>query len=474
MKTRRPNILFVVLDSARPDWLSCYTAPVKTSPTIDRIAESGIVFETCITPAVWTFPAMASVFTGMLPNKHGGNDQHQRLDSPYPTMAETFDRHGYDTAAFSDVPYVGPLTCLDRGFGTMSNLMHTQVSLRNKVHKGIGRIHRTIARKYQKTNETRVVIGEAVNWMESKRDPKRPFFLYVHSDETHAPFLPPPAYRRRFSNLSSRQMHGINQDKHLLIGGAVHMTDEDFEHLRELAYAEVAFFDAWLKRLLARLERLGELDDTIIVIMADHGDNIGDHGLLRHGLCLYDTLLHVPLIIKPPAKDAKPQRVAPMVQLIDLFPTLLGMADIEEPDVAAEFQGRDLVEAARTGEFSAFAMSELYRHSAETQNVWQARVPDFMPEYRERFDRDLRSYRTNTHKFIWSSNGHHELFDLKADPGETNNLVDAEPALAAKMRQELDDCVGLGASPQTTEGASEDPVADEHVLQRLRDLGYIE
>ena len=466
----KPNILIVILDSARPAWLGCYDGALRTSPNIDRVAGEGIVFDTAISPSAWTFPVMASVFTAMMSAKHGGHDEHRVLDSAYPTMAEIFARHGYDTAAISDVPYVGPMTHLDRGFATMSNLRRNQVSLPNQVLKAVGRAHRVITGQYQKTNETKVVIRESIGWLDRQWDRDKPFLLYVHSDEPHAPLLPPARYRRQFTNLTARQMRAINQDKQLYVGGAVTMTDQDFANLRDLVRAEVAFFDAWLGRLMRYMAKENLLDNTVVVITADHAENFGEHGLMRHGLCLYETLIHVPLIIRIPGRRPA-HRVEPMVRLIDLLPTLMAIAEIDQPDASREFQGQNLLECIRTQQFPDYAIGELYR---PTSGLFEKKVPEFMPDFRRRFDRVLRSYRTPRHKFIWSSNGDHELYDLEKDPGEQRDLVAGEPGLAGEMQSRLDAWLNSFQRADTLGEHVEDQAVDERVLERLRDLGYIE
>lgn len=476
MSDARPNILFVILDSACPSWLSCYEPSVGTSPNIDRVANAGIVFEKAISPSSWTFPVMASVFTGMLPAKHGGHDQHQVLDSAYPTLAEVLGRNGYQTAAFADVPYVGPMTRLDRGFDTLSNQRSDQVTFTSKILKGIGKLHRTVARGYRKTNETPVLIGETMHWLNNARDPSKPFFLFVHSDEPHAPFLPPAKYRRQFTDLSASQMYALNQDKQLFVGGKVPMTDRDFEHLRQLAWAEVAYFDAWLGRLFDWLRQRRVYDNTIIVIAADHGDNVGEHGLLRHAMCLYDTLLHVPLVLKP-AAGCDAQRVKPMVQLIDVFPTLLAMAGVDEPGLMAECQSTDLMKRIEARDYPEFVISELYPPA--NMKMWEKKVPEFMGQFREKYDRMFRSVRTETHKLIWASRGPQELYDLVNDPGEEQNIHEDQPAVARELQQKLEDWLASFEGPDRVssavgDGSAGDVMTDEQVAQRLRDLGYIE
>jgi len=458
-----------MLDSLRPEFVSCYAGGDEVSPTIDGLAREGLLFEQAIAPSAWTFPIMSSVFSGMLPTKHGAHDEHRVYDAPYPTLAEVLSRAGYDTAAFSDVPYVGPTTRLDRGFRTLSNQRVGQVSLWHKALKAAGRVQRNLTGRYSKLNESRVLFGEALRWLETRRDPERPFFLYVHSDETHMPLLPPARYRRRLAGLSARRMWEINQDKQLFVSGQVEMTERDFDDLRKLARAELAFVDAWLGTLLEHFKRRGLYDNTLIIVAADHGDNFGEHGLLRHGLCLYDTLLRVPLVIRAPGAALK-GRIAPLTRLIDLFPTILRITGVED-EAAGEFQGQDLVAAIERDEFAGYAVAELYR---PLQGIWQSRAPRFMDEFRRRYDRVLRSYRTATHKLIWSSKGDHELFDLEADSGERRNLYAQQPELAADLMSRLERWLGSFEHADGSEPFQEDESAmDGSLVERLRDLGYV-
>lgn len=473
MNSSRPNILMVMMDSARPEWLSCYNSTLGCTPNLDALASESLVFEQAIGPSAWTFPVMASVFTGMLPAKHGGHDEHRMLTSAYPTLAEVLARNGYDTAAIADVPYVGPMTQLDRGFRKMSNLRGKEVTPYSRMLKAVSRVHRTVTGRYQKTFETRVVMQETLHWLRSEWDRSKPFFLFVHSDETHAPFLPPGRFRREFSRLGASGMHALNQDKQLFVAGVQPMSEAELGDLRDLARAEAAYLDEWLGVLFGRLRADGLDKDTIVVVAADHGENFGEHGLLRHGLCLYDTLLHVPLIVRIPGRSAK--RVSGLVQLIDVMPSLMNAAGIREGETIAEMHGKDLLTQVDSGRFHSAVVSELYR---PLTGIWERKVPQFMDEFRRRYDRVLRSLRTPTHKYLSSSNGRHELYNLVTDPGETSNIVDLEPALALQLSGELSlwlDSVAPAqadaAAMSSPDGAGED---DERVMERLRDLGYVE
>lgn len=461
----------IVLDSVRPEWLSCYQPAVATSPTIDRIAREGILFETAISASSWTFPAVASLFTGMTPSKHGGHDESMYLNDRFPTMAEVFRKAGYDTAAIADVPYVGPMTGLDRGFNWMSNLGRNQVSIRSKILKGLGKLHRKMAGGYRKTNETPVVFGEAKRWLSRIRNRSAPFFLYIHSDETHAPFLPPAGYCRRHAGVAPSVMYALNQDKQAIMSGQAATTMADFALMQKLALAEVAYVDAWIGKLLSFMQRQGILENTVIVIAADHGENIGDHGLVRHALCLYDTLLKVPLIIHAPGLAAG--RVTQMVRLIDLMPTLTRLAGLD-PEQISECQGCDLVQARETGRYPEAAVSELYRPSQDARQMWERKSPEFFPEYLARFDRRLRSYRTATHKLIWSSDGRHELYDIRYDIAEHHNIIAEDPGLANQLQHALESYFSLPGSADSYEDGAGQEEESTAVIERLRELGYVD
>jgi len=464
-----PNIVMIVIDSARSDLLSCYGQSLHTSPAVDKLAAKGILFECAIAPSAWTFPSVASVFTGMLPTKHGGHDQHRVLDSDYHTIAEVLSEHGYQTAAFSDLPFVGPTTKLDRGYQVMSNLRGSEVTLASKVDKAIGRTKRSVTGQYQKSHESRVLFREVSRWLDKERSQSDPFFLYIQSDEVHAPYMPPRRYLKQFTSEDGKKIRSINQDKVLYVSGKVSMTNQDFDTLFRLACAEMRHLDNYIGKLIGHLEAIGVLDNTYVIITADHGDNFGEHGLMRHGLCLYDTLIKVPLILTGPHIKGT-QRVQSMVQLIDLFPTILRLAGIEEPLIEAECQGHDLLESISSGQFSPFAVSELYRPAP---GQYERGAPEFMDTFRHKYDRVLRSYRTLTHKFIWSSNGRHELYDLVNDPGENNNLIELELDLASQMQHQLDEWLDSFEHADVVLSQSDDQVQDQAVIQRLKDLGYI-
>ncbi len=466
-RSRPPNILHFVADSARPDTLSCYGQKLQTSPVMDRLARDGACFECAISPSAWTVPAMASVFTGMVPTKHGTHDEHPVLDSDYPTIAELLQRAGYETAAFSDIPYIGPHTRLNRGFATMSNLAGSEVGLLSKFDKGVARIKRALTGRYQKAHESRVLFREVMGWLTARRRRADPFYLYVHSDETHAPYLPAARYRASLGGFPRGRMWAINQDKYEYITGRVRMTDEDFRDLRFLQCAEMLCLDEWFGRLLRHLERLDMLEHTVVVVMADHGDNIGEHGLMRHGLCLYDTLIRVPLIVYGPGRIPA-ARVRQMVQLIDLPPTFTKLAGLNAEEAEREFQGRDLVAAVERGEAAPFVVSELYRPPPDP---FVGRVPEYLPEFKRRFDRVLRSWRTATAKLIWSSNGDHELYDLACDPGETKNVASERADEVRRLEDELEGWIASfqGAAPAAPAQSADDAA----LLERLRDLGYV-
>jgi arylsulfatase A-like enzyme len=256
------------------------------------------------------------------------------------------------------------------------------------------------------------------------------------------------------------------------MSGQVEMTEQDFEHLRALSCAELRHVDDWLGRCVSYLDQTGLREDTIMVVLADHGDHFGEHGLLRHGVCLYDTVIKVPLVIAYPRRIGS-QRVKGLVQLIDLLPTLMRLAGLHEPEAEREFQGRDILTAVETGAFAEYAVAELYPPIQRGL----AKFPDYESEFRRKYDRCLRAIRTEQYKYIWASRGGHELYDLSVDPGECDNIIDRHAGVAAELRTKLEAWLEAVRAPHAgqapTPGADLDEMAPE-VIQRLADLGYLE
>ena len=463
----RPNILLIVMDTARADHLSCYGHPHPTTPVLDQLAEEGTRFATAISPAEWTVPSHASLFTGTFPSRHSAVNQHRYLDGRLHTLAEVLGRLGYRTACFTNNAFISEATGLNRGFRLTDGPFRWNGS-RRPTHlfwRGMRKLTQWTGRKDQGAMFTNLLV---YRWLLRRWDGEHPFFLFINYVEPHMPhrWIPEP-FRRRFlqlNGLEGADWRSVNMNYRAFLTGTAPMGEEDFAILRALYEAEMAYLDHRIGQLVAFLRRRGILDNTLLIITSDHGDNLGEHGLMHHAYALYETLIHVPLIIRYPPAFPAGMVVEQIVQTHDLFPTILHLAGVDEPTVWDQVQGFSLL-PDHLSAHPDYAVAELMRPI----NEFAERYPDF--DFSP-FDRELRAYRTRRYKYIWASDGRDELYDLVQDPGETDNLIHKRPDVAADLRQRL--LAWMEAHPIEASTVTEVPEYDEAVLARLRDLGYVE
>lgn len=337
----RPSFLVICLDTLRADHVGAYGYPLDTSPTLDRIASEGTLFEWTIAQAEATLPSHVSLFTSRLPSSHGVWNHHHELTPDQVTLAEVFRESGYRTAAFVDAGHLLGLFGFTQGF--------------DRYHD-----------RYKRLGGS---VDMALDWLDGVGDDD--FFLFVHGYDVHAPYAPWSPYRDDFVDPD----HASDFEPTVDVLSDIcwtHRQDPTTElplTEAELAYT-VACYDAALrsaddevKRLLDRLDADGRLADTWIVILSDHGEEFGEHGSMQHDK-LYLTVSHVPLIVRPPDGDprwARGHRASGVSSLIDVFPTLVELAGEVSP-VALEGRSRvpELRGEASTGE-REIAYSQTYQ-----------------------------------------------------------------------------------------------------------------
>ena len=277
-------------------------------------------------------------------------------------------------------------------------------------------------------------------------------------------FLLPGAYRRLYlpEGIPDDRARRFQADVPAYLAGETSMDAEDFALMTALYDAEITYLDARLGELFADLDRLGLLDSTMIIVTADHGENLGEHGLIGHAFSLYDTLVHVPLIIRYPAGTTSPGSVAEQVQTLDIPPTVLALLGEDGSPPYQAMQGKNLLDSTQRREFTVAEQRRpdlsVYRHRFPRADM-------------SRFDRTLQMIRTEQYKLIWASDGRHELYDLQADPGERRNLITERPEIASRLMARLSAWRDR-FTPVDTAGTA--PEFDEAVKERLRALGYIE
>ena len=397
------NLLIITLDTTRADRLGPYGSTSVRTPNLDRLAREGVVFENTWSVAPLTLPAHASLFTGLLPAAHGVRENGGfTLAASQVTLAERLQREGFATAGFAASVVLDESSGMDQGFEAYVGGFRS----RGGMPRGPGRLRRPAD----------VVVGQTISWWLARR-PAR-FFAWVHLYDAHAPYQPPEPFR---SEYEGRPYDGA-----------------------------IAFVDQQIGVLLDFLDREGVLGRTLVAVVGDHGESLGEHGEQQHGLFLYESVLRVPLIIRAPRPGMAGRRVSTLTRITDVMPTLQELLDVA-PDRPVD--GVSLVSLmtgrSRGGDLEAYA-----------ENTYP----------RSRFGwGELRAFRSGRYKVIATTRP--ELYDLERDPHEHHNLFDDRPGLASAMLTRLA-ALGAGASTSTPS-----PVAargDSDRLERLASLGYID
>ena len=404
-----PNVLVLVMDTTRADrcGINGYSRP--TTPRLDEFAKDAVVFRDAWSPANWTGPAHASLFTGLGPDRHGFHaGARPNLAPGAATLAERFEAAGYATACFTNNELVSAEFGLTRGFTEVFPL------------------YRADNRKYPWAAATHEA---AANWARAMHDAGRPFLLFVNDMEPHQPYDPPedvakPFVRGSPSESEMRSARAFSNKESLACNvGVMQLGDAQRELLSDLYDAEVATLDREIGVLLDRLRADGILDSTVVVILGDHGESIGEHGIYDHGHGLNSQLLHVPLLIRAKGSLDGGRRVDDVVRLIDVAPTIL------------EICGLDAIEGIDGKTLLRDLPGRVARASQPPGGLFAIRARHELPEADPTpVTVGIRSVLDGTLHLIDYTDGRVELYDRKADPQETRNLAKDRPADVERLR----------------------------------------
>lgn len=316
----RPNVLFYLIDTLRADHLGVYGYPRPTSPNIDRFAAEAALFTRAFAQSGWTKSAAASMLTGLTPLSHSVMGRADALPDSLRLLPERLRDLGYETVGITTNPNTSAEFGFSRGYDHYLRLFDVALEYPNPDS--------------DKVNE------ELFRWL-GARDRRKPFFAFLHTVDPHEPYTPPEPYRHRFA---PRTRTGIQrprpEDVSATLAAHPGLRERDLKGDLEALYdGEIAHNDAQFGLLLRKLRELGLYDNTLIVLLSDHGEEFLDHGYWAHGHSLYREILHVPLIIRFPGGQYAGRRVEPSVQHIDLVPTVLGIVGIQIPP---DLPGMDL------------------------------------------------------------------------------------------------------------------------------------
>jgi arylsulfatase A-like enzyme len=423
----RLNLILINIDTLRPSHLGRFGYPRHTSPFLDRLAQEGVLFEQTLSQASWTPPSVGTLFTSLYPPQHGSLGKDRIPLAPgNTTLAETLRQAGYRTAAFSASPFITP----DYGFGQGFEVFG-----------------------FETDQHAPALNARAIPWLQRHRD--QPFFLYLMYFDPHHPYQPPHPFNLKFQNgpdlkpLWNPEHFTGDPPRVMKLDQSVN--PETFEYLRSQYDGEIAAVDQSLADLFGRLRAWGLLENSVVIITSDHGEEFLDHGRFGHGRTLYEEMLRVLLLVRAPNLPQPGLRVTQTVRVLDIMPTALELLGVPP---RAPLEGKSLVpfftNPAAEPDREAFASMQYLTEEGRT----------------------ARSLRQGNLKLILSTHPDRvELYDLSTDPAETRNLAPQKPE---QVRDLTDRITALEkAMPATALGAPLNPPATD-TQKLLKSLGYVQ
>jgi len=391
------NVVLITLDTVRADHLHCYGYEKIKTPVIDSLATHGVLFERAVAQTPLTEPSHASIFTGTNPNVHGVRDTGGFALKPSSTTLATMLRsHGWNTAGFISSTVLKNIFGFGQGFTTYDD-----------------RLLQTASDVEIVTRPANVTVDHAITWLNAQ--PNKPFFLWVHLYDAHKPYDPPPQFRKQYPH--------------------------------DLYDAEIAFEDQQVGRLLNAVYKKSPASNTIVALLSDHGEGLGDHGEYEHGVFLYDSTVRIAWIMAGPGIPAG-IHVQQQAREIDLLPTVLNLLGGR---ASAAVQGTSLVPAF-TG-----------KHVPTTYSYEETLYPKINMRWSE-----LRGIHTPHWMYIRAPKP--ELYDLDRDPRELNNVIGSHPKEYRELEAELKKLSRLGDSGKETVAFNN---MDQRTMEQLESLGYV-
>ncbi len=519
MPASLPDIFFVVLDTHRLDRLGCYGYGRGTSPNLDDFARRATLYENAIAPAQWTIPSHASMFSGELPAAHQTIQASDALRPVFPTLAELLGRRGYQSVGFCNNPLVGVLdNGLKRGFDRFHNYggplpnppSSNGHSLFTSLYRGYRSLLERVAHPIQQTiaasadvfqsilhprlvalwtryanfkgNTAASIADVARYWRSLPRHQRPPQFVFLNLMETHLPYMPPAEFQRRYAPIvkdepAAREFMRIYNTQALrwLLPLAEPYSEVEAQTLSQMYDAEVAYQDHLLAPLLAWLDAPEQRENTLVVIVADHGEMLGEHRYMGHGLSVFEELVHVPLMVRYPGQ-VEGERRKEAVSTRQLFHTLLEGAGITQvareetsPVETAPLSLRSRI--TFDAQHPAPVVSEAYP-PANVIQILRRRDPALLRAFQ--CEAVQRAVYALPYKLTHIEGVGERLYDLVDDPHEDVPLANHEDVVQ-KLKAVLQSHLAMAAARRPTQARSATGnLHDPQVMDRLRGLGYME
>jgi arylsulfatase A-like enzyme len=422
LNSDRPNVIILGIDTFRGDHASHNGYQRKTCPNIDSIGKKGIVFTNAFSTTSWTLPAFHSILTGLYSRSNGVFMINNSLDKSYITLAELLKNQGYKTAGFIS----GDFLKSPYGFNQGYDLYNESVSRRAGIES-------------QANITSDKLTKLALPWIRKNQINK--FFLFIHYWDPHYDYIPPDPYDTVFDPDYQGTIDGRNF-KH---SEAIHpqMPKRDFDHIIALYDGEIAWTDKHIGKLLSSLQEWHLDKETIVIVVADHGEGFFDHGQRTHGSTLYNEEIQIPLIFYIPSLELS-KTIEHSVSIVDIVPTLCDLLNINHPKGTDGTSLLPIINSNRD-----WTRGEVYAE------LWHKLIAVIRDDWK-------LIHNTKTGEF--------QLFDLNNDDGEKNNLIQIDTHKAEEMKQMV---LNFLQKKKTLAAKSDKTKLDEQTLEQLKSLGYI-
>jgi arylsulfatase A-like enzyme len=455
-----PNILVVLIDTLRADHLGAWGYERPTSPSIDALAREGVQFLRAYSQSTWTKPATASIMTGRYPRQHQATFQKSKLPESELLLPEALHAVGYRTAVFSGNPWVTREWGFDQGVDHFVSIYDERFARVTLFMRSLRRVNRLLDEKARVYNRLKlwvqgelsttardpVVTDALVAWVRAQHG--APFYAHLHLMSPHHPYDPPPPFDRFVPDPTHPPVTGYPKKSYFFFEQGAPLDAAARADMVARYDGDILFVDGVVGSLVERLRAMRVLDQTVVVLVSDHGEEFYDHRNWGHGQSVYEELTHVPLVIRYPPRFPAGLQIDTPVMTVDVMPTLLELAGAPPLDSLAGQSLLPLVGGASGHGGEAY--SELIYRYGEARGLVEGseKVLDM------RKDQERRA----------------ERYDLAADPHEQHAL-DATGSVAAPLVERLDALTAWGEAHQS---AAVEGRMDPEMQKRLKALGYVQ
>ncbi|REA00137.1 hypothetical protein DEQ92_20585 [Haloferax sp. Atlit-6N] len=473
------NILVYVIDCLRADHVSCYGYQRETTPNIDALAADGIRYEQCFSPATWTRPVSASILTGLYPPAHGVRHREDTFSKGLPRLPRSLKQSGFETVGVSTMGNVSSALGYDVGFDQFFDLYKEDEIIRKRTNTS------TNKQRLWHENQDKIALPKAEDindyLLPSINSSGEDLFSFAWSIDPHMPLNSSPQYTEFVNSAYDGPIDGTHESI------PDELTEADLNHLRGLYDSEVRYTDEQFGLVIDELKRQGEYDESLIIVLGDHGEAFGEHGQFFHGNRPHDEVIHVPLIIKPPRGTVSTNSsVDTPVSLIDIFPTVNHIVDgeplpervqgkvlppyqptDEDRPIFSETEVRDIEPAFRSVRTSQWKYIDIQYPSLRHVIEQMYRQRDMLPSTRyalsvirdvlysklSRFDEEL-------------------LYQIDDDAGERNNVATDYPAALERVQTTLEEWLTDCQLIYDQNASDDNHHIDDATAEQLRQLGY--